>query len=170
MKFKPSQEALNLKPDAYKKYYISIPMKWNIFGKEIVRNVDFQVNEDGSIDPRVVDTFNKFFPKLDQVLKSNMSLILKNVGADSKASGLRANLTQADIEKHFDKLTSCFVGIEKINAGGQVAYTDHVIAHCSLEWLYSVGDNDDVGTDAEHGNGFAMIDGKFYMGKPGDFY
>ena len=171
MKFQTvSTEGLNIKPDVYEKYYVTIPMKWTIFGKEIAVGVDFQMNADGTMDPRVVDAFNKFYPKLDQVLKNNIQMILKAVSEDSRAVGLRTNLTQSDLEKYFYKLTSCCVGIDKIDVGGQVAYTDHVIARCDLDWFDYTRGKSDVGVDVEHGNGFAMIDGKIYMGKPGDFY
>ena len=59
-----------------------------------------------------------------------------------------------DITKHFKKLQDCFVR----ESDGDI------IAHCSLEW-----DNDER-FDSEHGNGFALVNGKIDMGKPGDFY
>ena len=174
MKFQTvSTEGLNIKPDAYEKYYVTIPMKWTIFGKEIAAGVDFQMNADGTMDPRVVDAFNKFFPKLDLVIKSNMNLILKEVNIDATTVYGKNNpnpVGQQDIEKNFDGVTSCFVGIEKIDAGGQVAYADHVVAMCDLEWAFDPKKGGDDRFDAEHGNGLAIVDGKFYMGKPGDFY
>lgn len=169
MKFS-TLESLNSKPDAYGSYYIAIPMKWNIFGKEIIRNVDFQVNQDGSMNPKIVEAFNKFFPNLESVLKSNMKLILESVNKDAAGVANSKPITQADIEKNFNGLSSCFVGIDKIDAGGQVNMAEHVIAHCSLEWAFDLKKGGDERFDSEHGNGFALIDGKFYMGKPGDFY
>jgi hypothetical protein len=167
---KPASEALNASSDNYGRYYISVPMKWNIFGKDVVKNVDFQVNQDGSMNLKVVDAFNKFFANLESVIKSNMKLILEAVNNDASGIPNSKPVTQSDIAKNFKGLSSCFVCIDKIDAGGQLNLADHIVAHCSLEWNWDTKQGGDERFDSEHGNGFAMIDGKFYMGKPGDFY
>ena len=128
-------------------------------------------DKDGSIDLDVVKAYNEFFVNIDKTIEKNLDLILEAVKLDAQGASDKRPLTAQDLRKNFNKLTSCFVRRDRLPRIGNIPGGEHIIAHCSLEWLWDLksGYNDER-FDAEHGNGLAMIDGKFVMGKPGDFY
>jgi hypothetical protein len=145
--------------------------KVTIFGKPQKIDITVYLNDDGSFDPAVVEAYNKFFVHIDKIIESNMPIILKAVSLDAQGAGDRRPVTAQDIKNNFNKLTSCFVRKDRLPKIGDIPGGEHIVAHCSLEWLWDLkGGHNDERFDAEHGNGLAMIDGKFVMGKPGDFY
>ena len=167
MKFKPSTESINVKPNVYDEYFIQLPLTHEILGKKVAIAVDFQVGADGFMDPKLVDAYNKFFVKLPEVIKNSMSLILKTVPYDNAD---KVKIDESYLKAHFDGLTSCCVFRGQVSANGVLSPKNSVVCHCSLEWKSNDPNNYDIPLDIEHGDGFAMVDGKIVMGKPGDFY
>lgn len=167
MKFTHSTEALNKKPDSYDEYYIQIPLVCEIFGKTVKFAVDLQTNAEGYIDPKLVDAYNRFFVKLPEVIKNNMKLVLQTVPYDNAD---KIKIDENYLKTHFNKLQECFVCRRQVSVNGKLSSKDSIVCHCSLEWESHDPNNYDIPLDIEHGNGFAMVDGKICMGKPGDFY
>ena len=162
-KVSPSMEKYNGRTsrfeDGYKEAEIRIPLTHTIFGKECKFTVDvYAIGEDGHIDQKVIDAYNKFFVDLPKLIESKKSLILEAVNLDNEEKD--RPITWEDVKKNFLRVQDCLV--EKQGSD--------IIAHASLEWKYNPKGDNDFRFDSEHGNGFAMVNGKFEMGKPGDFY